>query len=128
MRINNLKRLELRRKELRNNLTPAEAKLWIYLKSSRIGGRKFRRQHSVGGYVLDFYCPEEKLCIELDGNAHYTETECIYDKNRTGYLNAAGIKVIRFENRLVFDNPDGVIAKIRRQFTTPDPSLTRRGA
>jgi very-short-patch-repair endonuclease len=121
MRINNLKRLEPRRKELRNSLTPAEAKFWTYLKSSQVGGRKFRRQHSVGGYVLDFYCPEEKLCIELDGNAHYTEAERTYDKNRTGYLNAVGIKVIRFENRLVFDNPEGVIAEIQRRFTTPAP-------
>jgi very-short-patch-repair endonuclease len=116
-RINNLKKLHPRRKQLRNSLTPAEAKLWTYLKNSQIDGKKFRRQHSVGGYVLDFYCPSEKLCIELDGNVHFHESQHTYDLNRTKYLNAVGIKVIRFENRLVFENPQGVIAEIKKQFS-----------
>ena len=56
-----------KRKKLRNNLTPAEAALWNLLKNSQLEGRKFRRQHSVGFYILDFYCPSERMAIELDG-------------------------------------------------------------
>ena len=69
-RMNNQLILKTFRKELRSNLTPAEAKLWTYLKNKKLGGRRFRRQHSVGGYILDFYCPTEKLAIELDGQGH----------------------------------------------------------
>jgi very-short-patch-repair endonuclease len=72
-KIHNVKQLKERRKQLRNSLTSAEAKLWGLLKDSQLENRKFRRQHSVGPYILDFYCPSEKLCIELDGEIHYTE-------------------------------------------------------
>jgi very-short-patch-repair endonuclease len=106
-----------RRKQLRNNGTPAEATLWTYIQHSKIDGRKFRRQHSVGGFILDFYCPSEKLCIELDGSFHNTKSQQIYDKKRTEYLNAVGIKVIRFENHLVFDNIEGVIQEIKSHFS-----------
>jgi very-short-patch-repair endonuclease len=58
------------RKKLRNQATPAEAALWKLLSGKKCGGLKFRRQHSVGPYILDFYCPEAKLAIEVDGNAH----------------------------------------------------------
>ena len=68
--INNKKSLKSFRKELRINLTPAEAKLWTYLQKSKLDGRKFRRQHSVESYILDFYCPAEKLAVELDGEVH----------------------------------------------------------
>jgi hypothetical protein len=69
-RINNLPHLKTFRQKLRNNLTPAEAKLWAYIKNSQVEGRKFRRQHSVDNYILDFYCPSERLAIELDGQGH----------------------------------------------------------
>ncbi len=70
MPIHNIKYLEVLRKDLRNNLTPAEATLWKYLQHSKLDSRKFRRQHSVNNYIIDFYCPSEKLGIELDGNIH----------------------------------------------------------
>lgn len=116
VRIHNIKKLEQRRKNLRNHLTPAEAKLWTYLQHSKLKNRKFRRQHSVGGYILDFYCPAERLCIELDGEVHYNPSARAYDNARTKFLVGAKIRVIRFENRLVFENPEGVLEEIARNF------------
>ena len=96
--------LKSRRKELRNNSTPAEKQLWRLLQQSNLGGYKFRRQHSVGSYILDFYCAEEKLAIELDGDSHFTDDAMVYDRERTAYLNALDIKVLRFLNTDVYDN------------------------
>ncbi len=81
--LNNLPALRVFRKELRSHLTPAEAKLWTYLRRSQLAGRKFRRQHSVGGgYILDFYCPAERLAIELDGATHDNALAQRYDEER----------------------------------------------
>src|SRR5438552_12976957 len=71
--IPNLRVNETKRRELRSGLTPAEAKLWKCLQRSQLSDKKFRRQHSVGPYILDFYCPECCLAIELDGAGHFTE-------------------------------------------------------
>jgi very-short-patch-repair endonuclease len=106
------------RKKLRKNLTPAEATLWRHLQRSQLDGRKFRRQHSVGNYVLDFYCPEEKLCVELDGAGHFTNAGVEYDNARTAYLNSVGITVVRFENKLVFKSLESVLAEITSKFKT----------
>lgn len=110
--INNIKPLKDIRKKLRNNLTSAEATLWIYLQKKKLG-KKFRRQHSVGYYVLDFYCPEEKLAIELDGEYHFTTSGIAYDEKRTAYLNDQGIRVVRFENDEVFYSLDAVLQTIK---------------
>ena len=115
-KLHNIKKLKDTRKKLRNNLTPAEARLWSLLKNSRLENRKFRRQHSVGPYILDFYCPTDKLCIELDGVVHFTGGGYEYDIERTAYLKAQNIRVIRFENKDVFDNTEGVLEEIRRSF------------
>jgi very-short-patch-repair endonuclease len=115
-RINNLVKLKEKRKYLRNNLTPAEATLWRILKSKQLEGRKFRRQHSVGNYILDFYCPSERLAIELDGAHHFTEAGLMYDKKRTEYIESLDITIIRFENKLVFDRTDFVIEEINKHF------------
>jgi very-short-patch-repair endonuclease len=122
--INNRLALKQKRKDLRNNLTPAEAKLWMLVKSKQLDGRKFRRQHSVGNYILDFYCTSEKLAIELDGAHHFTEDGMKYDEVRTAYLNSVGIRVVRFENRLVFDDPEFVLREVKRHFLPPRPSDT----
>lgn len=116
----NLPELKTFRKELRSNMTPAEAKLWTYLKASQLDGRKFRRQHSVGRYILDFYCPSEKLAIELDGESHNNVIRAEYDLERTLFLNGYGIKVLRFENKVVFDNPEMVLEAIREEFGWQD--------
>ena len=99
------------RRKLRHSLTPAEASLWRALKGRQVYGLKFRRQHSVGPYILDFYCSELKLAIELDGESHAMREE--YDERRTDYLfRMAGITVLRFENRVVFENLEQIIAEI----------------
>lgn len=84
------------RKNLRNNMTPAEAMLWKALRGRGAGGYKFRRQQGIGPYVLDFYCPELKLCLELDGSSHDYRYE--YDEQRTLFLKEQGIMVLRFSN------------------------------
>jgi very-short-patch-repair endonuclease len=120
MRLNNLPKLKARRRVLRRSLTPAETRLWKYLQRSQLQGRKFRRQHSVGSYILDFYCPAEKLAVELDGAAHDHEAAFAMDERRSAWLLSAGIRVVRFENELVLKNLEGVLAEIARHFlTTP---------
>ncbi|MEI6826907.1 MAG: endonuclease domain-containing protein [Desulfuromonadales bacterium] len=118
--------LKSRRKELRNGSTPAEIKLWSMLQHSNLGGYKFRRQHSVGFYILDFYCPSVRLAVELDGDSHFTDDAIEYDRERTAYLNALNIKVVRFLNTDVYENLNGVCEKILEEIkgvniTTPQP-------
>ena len=114
--INNRKYLTTYRKSLRKNLTPAEAFLWRLLKNSQLDNRKFRRQHSVGNYILDFYCPSERLAIELDGEHHFTDEGIEFDKIRTEYVNSVNIKVIRFENKIVFENTSWLLMEIKNNF------------
>ncbi len=116
MKIYNRKYLELRRKELRNNSTKAEIILWKYLKGSQLEGRKFRRQQSIGNYIVDFYCPKERLVIELDGEVHFKKDAIEYDKLRTEYLESIFIKVIRFENYEVIYNINKVLKTITENF------------
>jgi very-short-patch-repair endonuclease len=117
MPIHNIKSLKLIRKSLRYSLTPAEAVLWKNLQHSKLEGMKFRRQHSIGNYVVDFYCPECRLAVELDGQGHFNSIKAEYDARRTAYLNNLNVKVLRFENRMVFDNLEGVLETIRRSLT-----------
>ena len=79
----------------RGRLTIAEARLWNHLKDRSLWGRKFRRQHSVGPYVLDYYCPGERLAVELDGAAHDHEAAQDRDAVRTRFLQGAGIRLVR---------------------------------
>ena len=120
-KLNNLPHLKTFRKELRNNLTPAEAKLWTLLKGKQMEGRKFRRQHSVANYILDFYCPEERLAIELDGQGHFEASQAEYDHERDMFLEAYGIKVLRFENKWVWDNPEGLLEGVKMYFGKQPP-------
>ena len=78
--------LQTFRTKLRSNLTPAEATLWRMLKGSKLQGRKFRRQHSVANYILDFYCPAERLAVELDGQVHRDERAAVYDNRPLSYF------------------------------------------
>lgn len=116
-RKNNLKNLLRFRKKLRHSGTPAEVKLWAYLQNKKLEGRKFRRQHSIGNYILDFYCPEKKLAIELDGENHFWEEGMKHDNEKTKYLNSFGIRVLRFENKWVFEDLEYVLAEIRKGFS-----------
>ena len=98
-----------KRRELRNSSTSAESTLWEMLKSKQIMGMKFRRQHSIGPYILDFYCPQVRLCIELDGHEHYTPVGDMQDDIRTEYLrHQHRIYTLRFENCDIFNNPERV--------------------
>jgi very-short-patch-repair endonuclease len=115
-KINNLPYLKTFRKELRNNLTPAEAKFWKIVQNKNFEGRKFRRQHSVGNYILDFYCSSEKLAIELDGEVHFGDAAREYDYERRLFLEHYGIKVLRFENKLVFEDLERVLGIIKSNF------------
>jgi len=115
-RIHNKPELKHRRKELRNNGTSAEAVLWGYLKQKQLESRKFRRQHSIGKYIVDFYCPEEKLVIELDGENHFWEEGIDHDNTRNLYLHKKEIRVLRFENRWVFQDIEFVLSEIKKQF------------
>lgn len=114
--INNLPYLKTFRKKLRNNATPAEATLWTMLSGKKLEGRKFRRQHSVANYILDFYCPSEKLAIELDGQGHFETTQAEYDRERDLFLNHCGIKVLRFENKEVYEHPEGLLESVKNEF------------
>ena len=105
------------RKELRNHSTSAEATLWKMLKGKQIAGLKFRRQHSVGPYILDFYCPQIKLAIELDGEVHNRQQD--YDEQRSYFLNRVeDIEVLRFENRTAFENSEQIIWEIEEKFSS----------
>ena len=104
------------RRRLRNNLTPAEATLWLALKNRQLDGRRFKRQVSIGPYIVDFYCPREKLVVQLDGESHFTEDGYEHDLRRDKYLNDLGLKVIRFENEIVFHRYEGVLEEIQEAF------------
>jgi very-short-patch-repair endonuclease len=95
--------------ELRKEPTPAERKLWAIIRNDQLGVN-FRRQHAIGKYIPDFVCIEKKLIIELDGSQHLEQEA--YDEERTKYLNSLGYKVIRFWNKDVMKNMDGVILAI----------------
>jgi very-short-patch-repair endonuclease len=120
-----------RTRELRRNATGPEGVLWSVLKKGHRQGFSFRRQHPVGPYVLDFYCPPLKLAIELDGGQHSQNEEVRRDNRRTGWLKTKGIAVIRFWNNDVTGNLDGVVKVIdetiaRRVAARPTPTGASR--
>lgn len=119
--IHNRKYLKEFRRELRHKLTPAEAVLWTYLQKKQLEGRKFRRQHSIGNFIVDFYCPAEKIAIELDGAAHFTLEGSDADEIRDKWLCDLGVKVLRYENRDVFNNVGAVLEDIKSNFNNTPP-------
>lgn len=111
--------LKSRRRQLRRDATPAEHKLWQHLRRKGLQGRKFRRQYSIGPYVVDFYGPEERLVVELDGAVHEMSWQRASDEARTAFLISQGVRVIRFENRKVFRQIDVVLEAIAWHFEDP---------
>ncbi|MEA3350620.1 MAG: endonuclease domain-containing protein [Chloroflexota bacterium] len=103
-------KIMLRAVELRKEQTPAERKLWAHLRGKKFKGVKFRRQHAIGNYIVDFCAIKEKLIIELDGSHHLDQIE--YDEERTAYLETQGYKVIRFWNSQVMNDVSGSIIAI----------------
>ncbi len=113
------------RKQLRKNITPQERKVWQLVRNRKILNLKFFRQYSVGKYILDFYCPLIRLCLEIDGGQH---NQNIKDADRTQYLNSLKITVLRFWNTDINTNIDGVYEKIYNEAqklitNSPQPSL-----
>jgi len=99
-----------RARSMRSEMTNEETILWRALRRRQLGGFKFRRQHIIGAYIVDFYCPEEKLVIEVDGPVHETQKE--YDQLRDEELLALGYQVVRFKNEEILDDLDMVLKKI----------------
>ena len=114
-------------KELRSAETDAEKRLWIFLRNRKLKGKKFRRQHAIANYVVDFYCNECKLAIELDGNVHKLADAKEYDEARTILLNELGITVLRFWNNEVLNNIEGVAEVISKKLNSSQPPLESRG-
>jgi len=109
-------------RRLRRDQTEAEKKLWSVLRNRELAGGKFRRQFSIGSYILDFYSPENKLCIEADSGQHYEDNGRERDEVRTKELAKLGIELLRFNDYEILTNIDGVcevIQKILRKKTVP---------
>ena len=119
----NKKDLKLLKSSLRKNSTSAEAALWEIIKSKSLGGRKFRRQYSIGNYIVDFCFPSEKLIIELDGDIHGEYYKIQEDINRDKYLESLGFTVLRFENRFIFQETEYVKKEIQKEFNKRNESI-----
>ena len=108
---------------LRVQLTDAEQLVWQILRDRRFCGIKFRRQHPFERFVLDFYCHEAKLVLELDGGGHNDHGQKAYDEERTKFLEDAGIRVLRFWNHDVLNNLEAVLEQLHDELFTPSPGL-----
>jgi len=99
---------------MRKNLTPPEARLWNALRGRAVDGLKFRRQHPIGPFILDFYCVSARLAVEVDGATHTLGDNPQYDDRRDLWLERRGITVLRIEARYVLDRLDVVLTEIGR--------------
>ncbi|MBC8552587.1 MAG: endonuclease domain-containing protein [Candidatus Brocadiales bacterium] len=111
-----------RRQYLRKNMTKAEILLWSKLKGKQLNGLKFRRQYGINNYIVDFYCTELKLVIEIDGDVHAYSSRIVYDKQRQKEIEALGIKVLRYTNNDVVQNIEGVLYDIMTTAPHSPPS------
>jgi len=112
--------LQLRGRELRRALTPAEQRLWQYLRSGQLAGYGFRRQYPVGPFIVDFFCPAVRLVIEVDGDSHAEQAE--YDAERTRWLGEQKrYRVVRFANEEVQHNIEAVVEGIGAAVKAPPP-------
>ncbi|HEY5209971.1 MAG TPA: endonuclease domain-containing protein [Stellaceae bacterium] len=109
---------------LRKNPTDAEKRLWLYLRDKQLGGYRFRRQQPIGPYIVDFFCPQAGVIVEIDGGQHSPER----DDKRTRWLEECGYRVIRFWNNDVLENTEGVwetLSAVLRDYPPPQPSPSR---
>ncbi len=109
-------------REMRSKMTDAESLLWMLLRNRRIADAKFRRQHPVGRYILDFYCDEKKLGVELDGGQHGEAVA--YDEKRGAWLQLQGIKVLRFWNNQMLAETEAVMEAIYQALTDSESKAT----
>jgi very-short-patch-repair endonuclease len=91
-----------RARAMRRKMTQAEVKLWSRIRGDQIGGLRFRRQHAIGPFIADFFCPAKRLIIEVDGDSHFEPEQGQYDKHRTSYFAELGLHELRFTNPDVF--------------------------
>lgn len=113
-------KLIARAKEMRKNPTPAEKKLWSYLRNFPL---KFYRQRPIDNFIVDFLCEPLKLVIEVDGESHFTESAIIYDQERTRILERYGLTVMRFTNEEVLQNYEGVCLEIAKIYFTQNEKV-----
>jgi very-short-patch-repair endonuclease len=125
-----------RRQELRRNQTDAEKIFWLKIRNRQFHGLKFFRQYSIGPYILDFYCPEVKFAVELDGGQHNELMGREYDAARSEYLKECGVTVLRFWNHEVLFDIQAVLSKLEKEIyhpqisqnhNAPSPPLISRG-
>jgi very-short-patch-repair endonuclease len=115
---------------LRRGETDAERLLWRMLRGRQVAGAKFRRQHQFGPFILDFFCAEHRLAIEVDGSQHFSDDGVARDASRTAWLRRAEIRVLRFDNRQVLLETEGVLEAILLELGTdvmPSPRPSPRG-
>ena len=111
-KVYNKKEMTKTRKALRNSMPKAEVILWSHLKGKQFRELKFRRQYSIGHYVVDFFCPKIRLVIELDGESHLSKTQRIRDKTRQKIIEKTGIKILRYYNTDIYENIEGVLTDL----------------
>ncbi len=105
-------KLKRRSQELRNNMTDVERLLLSKLRMRQLKGMQFYRQRIIGDYIVDFYCPKANLIIEVDGGQHYSEEGMAKDQKRDEFLQASGFKVLRFSDREVLENLEGLLRMV----------------
>jgi very-short-patch-repair endonuclease len=103
-----------RARVLRKKLTPPEARLWVALRRNQLNGLRFRRQHPIGPFIVDFFCPSARLAVEVDGVTHSLGDSETYDARRGSYLERVGLTVLRIPAEFVRDNLDAVLREIER--------------
>ena len=112
---------------LRNNMTEAEKIVWDKLKNRNVFKARFRKQHPIGSFIVDFYCHEYKLAIEIDGEIHLKTEVNEYDDGRSHDIEKLGIKILRFTNNEVFKNLNKLIVEILKTIAVFEPPLGGRG-
>ena len=113
---------KVNRRKLRKEATNAEKILWEKLRGRKFLSLKFKRQYSIAQFVVDFYCPEKRIAIELNGNIHNTEEVRNHDENRDGFIKVFKIKIIRIKNEKVIDDIDDVLEYIKEEIQTSPPA------
>lgn len=103
-------------RNLRNNQTPQEQKIWSIIRNRQFYGYRFLRQYCIGSYIVDFICRSQKIIIEIDGGQHNNPKDIEYDKQRSNYLNSKGYRVLRFWNNDVDNNIEGVYKTLKSEF------------
>ena len=106
-------------RQLRKDMTNAERLLWSKVKRKQLQGYQFYRQKIIGNYIVDFYCPKANLVIEIDGGQHYDDEEIKKDNVRDDYMGEQRLTVLRFSDREVFENLNGVIERINEELESP---------